>query len=287
MILPVLMCLLSEILAYQRYDNFYDRNYNHRSINQNYFDNNFSEDEINAINEYKKGMNFRASVRHQVFDPQFENRRVFGWIKKLFKKNETKKVKYEDLVNNKIFYLHLTRNLTDNLSQLTKVLDKFTNSLKDQSIISPTLRITRSVNDSEILEAVNTANGTTDNVTTTENITNRLRTLNTLDFKLKLLSSINDTLNIVLYKFKPASNAQEVFGDNLLFNVGFLSGSASTLKAFIDELQNISKKNVLIMDENFVMQLYDTVDKINGVSDKLLNKLNLYMDKATRELEKN
>lgn len=199
--------ILSEILAYQSHENFYDINFNQRSINEYLYNNIFSEDEINAINEYKKGRNFRASTRNKIFERQFENRRLFGWIKNLLKKEEPKKLKYEDLVTNKIFYLRLAKHLTDNLSKLTNVLDKFTKELKEKSIINATLRRKRSVNGSEILEATNTDNKNTDVAATTENseakeiITNGRRTFYSLDFKQNIISSINDTLNIVLYKF--------------------------------------------------------------------------------------
>ncbi|XP_038220476.1 uncharacterized protein LOC119838561 [Zerene cesonia] len=283
------------------------------------YNNNFSEDELIAINNYKSGNapNFKAT--DNVFDDSlFDNRRIFGWVSKLLRKNKNetspKQPRYEDLINDKIFYLHLSRNLTDNLTKLTNVLDHFTKSLKEKPLINGIRRVSRSVDDVQNKTDVNenkvTMNSTdetkeigTDNKTSDDGSNKTIntaeetkdetekpnqpsgrRSFKSVELEHKLLSAINDTLNVIQYKIRTVSNIQELFSDRLMYKVGYIAGSLTAVKGLIDELQMNVVKNDTELDDKYILYMYDTVNRIKDSSGRLLELLNVYVDKATSEL---
>ncbi|CAK1554261.1 unnamed protein product [Leptosia nina] len=386
----LLICFLASIHAYRPY---YDR-INERNIHDDYLsNNNFSEDEMNAINSYKKTRHFRSSNRNDIFDPRyFENRRFFSWIPKWLRRKEKKPPTYQDLVNDKIYYLHLTQNLTENLGQLTNILDAFTKALKEKSLITSNVRIRRDINNTEVtttghmnntdkvngasqengqidiatevikvdsdthkpverkkanefkqdfyeeknmedisdstltksemkqvkgipkedfyedkqFESINgrrslnrfekatedktNSNHVTEHVyeekKTIDNIPSGRRSFNSNELKRKLISSINDTVNVIQFKLKSVTNVREIFSDRVLFNIGYISGALTTVRGLVNELQAAVSKNVVVLDEKFILDLYDTITKVNSATARMLDKLNRFVDEATKGLIK-
>ncbi|XP_045508856.1 uncharacterized protein LOC123704518 [Colias croceus] len=304
------LCILSTTLARHTGNSYYGYGLRSEDDMKHLYNNNFSEDELIAINNYKSGNAPYFKATDNIFDESlFDNRRMFGWVSKLLRKNKnktsTQQPRYEDLINEKLFYLNLSRNLSDNLTKLTNVLDHFTKSIKEK----PLLRVSRSVddaqNETDLNENTDTINSTdktndTDTDNNTSDSYNRTeivdkteepnepidgrRSFKSVELEHKLLSAINDTLNVIQYKIQTVSNIQELFSDRLMYKVGYIAGSLTAIKGLIDEIHLNVVKNDTQLDDKYILNMYDTVNRIKESSGRLLELLNVYVDKATSEL---
>ncbi|CAG4974335.1 unnamed protein product [Colias eurytheme] len=312
MFLLPFLCILSTTLARHTGNSYYGYGLRSEDDMKYLYNNNFSEDELIAINNYKSGNAPHFKATDNIFDESlFDNRRMFGWVSKLLRKNKnktsTQQPRYEDLINDKLFYLNLSRNLSDNLTKLTNVLDHFTKSIKEK----PLIRVSRSLNDAQnetvINENTDTTNSTdkaneTDTDYNTSESSNRTeivedtdkaeepnepidgrRSFKSVELEHKLLSAINDTLNVIQYKIQTVSNIQELFSDRLMYKVGYIAGSLTAIKGLIDEIQLNVKKDTQL-DDKYILYMYDTVNRIKESTGRLLELLNVYVDKATSEL---
>ncbi|VVC91297.1 unnamed protein product [Leptidea sinapis] len=242
---------------------------------------------MRAIEKYKKSPPAITRKIDEIFDSALidaeDYRRTPYWILNIIK------LKHKRDQNNEIQNILAERGRQFNKKKYTRI-NNYDNHLRKRRVainnstddITNKTSVETNGNDTDKVKDVTVAttdypDTTTSNKSldmTTATPTRRSLSLNVLKFN--LISNINGMLSEIKSKIELFTFVKQKYGDDILFKMGYLSGSLDALKYFVDILQNGIRDKV--WNETNIYQVYETAEKIKFILDKLITMLNAYIN---------
>ncbi|XP_069364527.1 uncharacterized protein [Maniola hyperantus] len=272
--------------------------FNRRGVNLNH--NHINENPLNPL------------FKENSSDSSNESRRLFDWIKKVLNKNDTKGTTqktrtYEELMNEKIRFRQMEKNLTETLTKLSHVLNQILNIVKysrythfdDIHEFLPTKLRNSQVNrrynrfkrnvDKVNVVFMKTGKENTSNKTITANETdiakNGRRAMSPIqvtnnEVKNRLFQYIDEAFAEIIKKIDSLKSTKQMFSKDVSYQVGYIISNIDTLEVNMLKMKRDMDKNKYIWDDKKILNLYDTVKLSNQAIADLLDILKNYIEKS-------